>query len=151
MSTEYMKQTYWLDPRDKPGLLIALMRLLAGNSHIAFEGDPDDMAEMNFTSIPGVREGIVAPFKNEWGKNAKVIILPLENDTIPLILREVLPEGRIVHKVGAIQIEKDGEIQFLAGDNFQRECVSVGPAVPEEVLDKLVAVGILRAYHTPIY
>jgi hypothetical protein len=33
MKTEYMKRTYFLDPRDKPALLVALMHRLAGNAH----------------------------------------------------------------------------------------------------------------------
>jgi hypothetical protein len=112
---EYMKQTYFLDPRDKPGLLIALMRHLAGNAHIALEGDQEDMVCMNFDAIPGAVESLVPPFEHQWDQNSRLIVLPLTNETIEPILVEVLPEGRIVHKVGPIQIEKDGDIQFLSG------------------------------------
>lgn len=148
MKNEYMKQTYFLDPRDKPGLLVALMRQLAGNAHIALEGDREDMETMDFSVIPDAVEGLVAPFRHEWDKNGKFIVLPLTDDTIAPILEEVLPEGRIVHKVGAIQIEKDGDIQFLAGDNFHRESVSVGPAVPERLLRDLMASGVLWTYYS---
>jgi hypothetical protein len=143
-----MKQAFFLDTRDKPGLLIALMHALAGNAHLALEGDRDRMSEMDFDKIPGAKEGIVSPFGSEWDENARFVVLPLESDSIPLILREILPKGRIVHDVGAIQIEKNGEIQFLAGDNFHRESVSVGPGVPEQLLKSLVASGILRAYYS---
>ena len=30
---------YWIVPRDKPGLLVAMMHALAGNTRISFEGD----------------------------------------------------------------------------------------------------------------
>ncbi|MBN1437539.1 MAG: hypothetical protein JW936_10740 [Sedimentisphaerales bacterium] len=150
MNNEYMRQAYWLDPRDKPGLLMAVMRQLAGNAHLALEGYEDDMAEMSFDQIQGVREGIVPPFRHEYDEKAKFVVLPLEADTMPLIMQEILPEGRIVHKVGAIQIEKNGAIEFLVGDNFDQECVSAGPGVPEQLLRDLVVSGVLRAYRSRV-
>ena len=148
MRIEYMKRKYWLDPRDKPALLIALMRHLAGNAHIAFEGDRKDMDKMNFGAIQGVVKNLKTPFKHEWDANGAAIVLPLNNHTINPILKEILPQGRIVHKIGAIQIEKDGQIEFIAGDNFHRECVSVGEDVPERLLQDLFDSGILRGYYS---
>jgi len=143
-----MKKSYWLDPRDKPALLVALMHQLAGNAHIVFEGDQEDMESLDFSPIRGIFEGLVTPFNNEWREDSKSLVLPLTNDTIRQILDVVLPEDRIIHNVGAIQIEKDGQVQFMAGDNFHNECVSVGPAVPEQLLKDLVASGILKAYQS---
>jgi hypothetical protein len=143
-----MKRTYWLDPRDKPALLIALMRQLAGNAHIAFEGDRKDMDNMNFSAIQSVVENLKTPFKHEWNANGAAVVLPLNNHTIGPILKQILPEGRFVHEIEAIQIEKDGQIEFIAGDNFHRECVSVGPAVPERLLHDLLDSGILRGYYS---
>ena len=34
-----MNVQYWIDPRDKPGLLRVMMNTLAGDAHISFEGD----------------------------------------------------------------------------------------------------------------
>src|ERR1700690_3543313 len=144
-----MKKAYILDPRDKLALLTALMRMLAGDAHIALEGDIEAMSEMDFGTIPGVIENVLPPFRREWNGDSKFIVIPLTPQTIAPILKEVLPEGRIVHKIGAIQIERHGEIQFFAGDNFHRECVSVGQAVPVELLGDLVISGVLRAYYTP--
>lgn len=143
-----MRQTYFLDVRDKPGLPVALTRRFAGGAHLALEGNRNDMSEMNFDGIQGVKEGIVEPFEHEYDKDARFVVFPLETETIPGILRQILHQVRVVHKIGAIQIEKFGEIQFLAGDNFHRECVSVGPGVPEQLLKDLQASGVLRAYYS---
>ncbi len=141
-----MKKAFWLDPRDKPALLMRLMQYFAGSAHIALEGERENMETMDFSRVQGNIEGLIPPFRHEWGANGKAVVLPLKKDTIKLILDEVLPEGRIVQKVGAIQIEKDGEIVFIAGDNFHRECVSVGNGVPEQLLKEMVASGVLRGY-----
>jgi len=124
------------------------MNLLATHT-LLLKAIIEDMKEMNFSTIPGVSEGLVPPFKHEWDKNGKFIVIPLTAETIEPILKQVLPEGRIVHKVGAIHIEKNGEIQFLAGDNFHRECVSAGAAIREQLLKDLLTSGVLRAYYTP--
>ena len=65
MKIGYMKRTYWLDPLDKPALLVALMRQLAGDTHIAFEGDGEDIDAMNISAIPGAVEGLKPPFTHE--------------------------------------------------------------------------------------
>ena len=39
--SEWMIDRYWPIARDKPGLLTAMMRALAGEAHISFEGKLD--------------------------------------------------------------------------------------------------------------
>jgi hypothetical protein len=73
------------------------------------------------------------------------VIVPLEADTIAPILANVLPSGRIVHQIEHIQILKDGDRQFGAYDNFHPECVVCGDAVPFQLLDHLLAIGVLRS------
>ena len=138
-----MNRTFWLDSHDKPGLLMALMKLFAGTSRIALEGN---LSAGEFSAIPGVVTGRADPFHCEFGVPSQMVILPLTSECIREIQRLLFPGGRIVHDVGAIQIEQDGEIQFMAGDNFHRECVSVGAGVPESLLKNLVEHGILRSY-----
>jgi hypothetical protein len=134
-----MIQAFWLDPRDKPALLIILMKALAGDAHIAFEGD---LSDLDFSQIADA----TASLHRESPESETMVVLPLEIDTIKPILDQVLPEGRIVKKIVAIQIEKSGQVEFMAGDNFHRECVSVGPAVKQSLLQELVARGIIRSY-----
>jgi hypothetical protein len=58
----------------------------------------------------------------------------------------LLPNGKCIHEISAIQIEKNGKIEFMAGDNFHRECVSVGELVSTEFLEEMISKGILRGY-----
>jgi hypothetical protein len=138
-----MKRTFWLDPRDKPGLLVAVMKLFAGTSQIAFEGN---VTVDEFSAVPGAITGRIDPFHCQFSVPSKMVIFPLTTESILEIERVLFPGGRVVHDVGAIQIERDGEIQFMAADNFHRECVSVGAGVPESLLKSLVERGILRSY-----
>ena len=134
----------WLVARDKPGLLAAMMRALAGNSRISFEGD---LSGCDFSRIAGtsvdetecLRRATIYPRQDFVG-------CPLEPETIKPILAEVLPEARVVHQIMHIQIEKDGRIAFGSYDNFHPECIVAGPGVPMALLEQLQASGVLRSF-----
>jgi hypothetical protein len=138
----------WLDPRDKPALFAEVVRHLAGDAHIAFEGDAAAMAIIDVMSIPGAVVGVTAPFARNWDQGTVLVSMPLDDTTIPLILQRVMPEARIVHCVHAISIAKNGRIEFLAADDFHRDCVSVGPAFDPSLLDRFVASGALWGYRS---
>jgi hypothetical protein len=143
-----MKKAYWLDPKDKPGLLVHIMKALVGNAKIALEGN---LEEFDFSAIPNPIYTETETIKHETGiPHDPIIILPLEQDTIKHILDQILPGGKCVSIISAIQIEKNGKIEFMAGDNFHRECVSVGHAIKTELLDEMISKGILRSYKEPI-
>lgn len=141
-----MQQTYWLDTRDKPGLLTNLMKYLAGNAHILLQGNLDNC---DFSSIPRVFGNNNLPLHPLINvDDGPFVILRLEPETIRPILARVLPQGRIVYEIGYILIEKNGRLEFMAGDNFHNECISVGPGISEDMLKELVKRGILRGYTT---
>ena len=119
------------------------MRTLVGDAHIALEGD---LGDLDFSHISGAIYGATATIHRESPDSETMIVLPLEHETIELILDQVLAEGRVLKKIAAIQIEKSGDVEFMAGDYFHRECVSVGPAVPEPFLQELVRRGLIRGY-----
>jgi len=50
--------------------------------------------------------------------------------------------GAIIH----IQIEKGGQLQFGAYDNFHPECIFFGSEVKEDVISSLVSQNIMRPY-----
>ncbi len=136
-----MQQTFWLDPRDKAALFIRVMNLLVGdNVHIMLEGEispselPDSLGQMLHAPLVP-RQAPEAPY---------VLDMPLTEPTVQAITRSVAP--RVVRDVSAIQIVQNLEIQFMVGDNFHRECVSVGPAIPESFLRDLLSAGIIRGY-----
>lgn len=63
--SEVEKDRYWIVARDKPGLLIAMMRALAGNASISFEGDlsrcafPPDLTQTHDETEALVRNTII--------------------------------------------------------------------------------------------
>jgi hypothetical protein len=138
------EKTHWLIARDKPGLLVAMMRALSGNAHISFEGR---LSECQLDEIPGSTDQETPILKrNTLVPRQDFIIVPLEPNTLRPILDRVLPEGRVVHDVIHVQIEKNGKLEFGAYDNFHPECIEAGSGVPETVLKDLKSRGVLKSY-----
>lgn len=77
-------------------------------------------------------------------KHASFVVLPLINENIKPVLNQILPYGHVVHKIQHIQIQKNGAIQLMVGDNFHNKCISVGPEVPLELLSSLKESRIVR-------
>ena len=71
----------WLVARDKPGLLIAMIRELAGNAHVSFEGDlsrcvfPPDLGPDSKETATLKRQTLVPKLD--------FVVLPLEPPTSP--------------------------------------------------------------------
>jgi hypothetical protein len=144
MTTEKRYWLYWLVARDKPGLLIAMMRALCGNAHIALEGD---LSKCRLREIAGATDQETAVLERTTAiPRLDFLVIPLEPDTIRPIMDRVLPEGRVVHDVIHVKIEKDGKVEFEAYDNFAPDCIFAGSAVPETLLEDLTARGVLRSY-----
>lgn len=139
-----MEQAFWLNPRDKPALLLAMMCELLDNSHILLEGN---LSACDLSAIPGAAVGIVEPFRSQSG-GGDAVTLPISEQTIQMVKTCLLPGGRIIRDIAAIQIEQAGQVQFMAADHFHHECVSVGNAILEPLLQELVASGIIRGYET---
>ena len=77
------------------------------------------------------------------------IILPLEQDTIRLILDAVVPADRYMVDIIHIQIEKRGELQFGSYDNFHPECIVSFRGVTMEFLDEFKHTGVIRSWTKP--
>jgi hypothetical protein len=142
-----MQDHYWLVPgassRDKAELLTAMMKALAGNAYISFEGD---LSHCRFPAdLTCSAEETAILRRNTIHPRQDFVIISLETATIDQILDTVLPEDKFVKEVTHIQIERDGTLQFGAYDNFHPECVmSIG--VPHLRLDQLRSSGALRSY-----
>jgi hypothetical protein len=135
---------YHMVARDKPGLLIAMMRALCGTAHISFEGD---LSKCRLAEIAGATDQETSVLKrNTLWPRQDFMVVPLEADTIRPIMDRVLPQGRIVHDVDHVQIEKNGKLEFGAYDNFHPECIGAGAAVLETLLQELTSRGVLRSY-----
>jgi hypothetical protein len=134
-------------PLDPAGLLIAMMRNLAGNAQITMW----EYGDFDFSGINGAREDEPVSRKGcgslRWGHSDRVVI-PLDPATIQRILDQILTEGLLREGMEHIEIERDGKLEFGAYDHFHPRCVGVGPGVPIEVLEELVSQGTI-AYPDP--
>ena len=138
---------YWLVARDKPGLLTHMMRFLAGDAHICFEGN---LSRCGFpASIPRLAEGKSVLRRQTVSPQLDFATLALEPDTLRPILDVVLPANRYMDDIIHIQIEKHRELQFGSYDQFHHECIVCFHGVPTEFLDELKQKGILRAWTIP--
>ncbi len=139
-----MPGSYWLVARDKPGLLIAMMRALTGHAYISFEGN---LSRCDFGLLLPINDGLIYGLRRVTPYPCiDFVVLPLEPDTIRPILDQVLPGARVVHDIIHIQIAKHGRREFGAYDNFHPDCIVCGPLIPQSLLDNLQRRGVLRTY-----
>jgi hypothetical protein len=128
--------------QDKRRLLLALMEELAGGAHISFEGD---LRALTLSSLPGAsgEPTVVLKRATIWPKQDFVVV-PLEPSMGQKIIAAIggTVPGAIIH----IQIEKDGQLQFGAYDNFYPECIYFGSAVKEGVIQSLISQNVMRPF-----
>jgi hypothetical protein len=141
------KDRYWIVPRDKPGLLVAMFRALAGGAHISFEGD---LSRCTFPSELGATGDETAALQRQTAvPRQDFVVLPLEPDTFRQILQVVLKDSRVVKDIVHIQIEKGGRLEFGSYDNFHPECVVAFHGVPTDLLNRLQQNGVIRSWTEP--
>lgn len=126
--------------KDKTRLLTEVMRALAGDAYISFEGD---LSGMQVCQLPGcLRDETSTLRRNTNWPQQDFIVLPLDSPAVWSILKGI--GGTIPKRILHIQIEKDGHLQFAAYDNFHPGCVVFGTALGTDLLDRLFDAGILR-------
>ncbi len=135
----------WIDTRDKPGLLLAMMREFAFNSHISFEGS---LKNLELERLPGSSQNETSALKRTTIKpELDFLVLPLNEDTLNVIWKELSEKDHLVNQgIIHVQIEHNGKLVFGGYDNFHRECVVAYPSVPVKLLDVLKDNGIIRGY-----
>ena len=128
----------WL-VRDKRRLLYAVMDVLAGNTHISFEGS---LGAVQLSGVPGASEAETPVLKRSttWPKQDFVVV-PLEPSTTQTILSKL--GGSVPKSIIHVQIEKAGVLEFGAYDNFHPECLYIGKVVTEKLLESLSSQGVL--------
>ena len=139
------KLRQWIDPRDKPGLLLAMMRAFKNNAHISFEGD---LSNLSFAKIPNVSNEETEALKRQTTyPELDFIVLPLSEQTIEEIWKELSEKDHLVHEgIIHVQIEEKGSLVFGGYDNFHRDCTIAYQGVPITLLDELMIKGIIRGY-----
>jgi len=143
----FPQDRYWLVARDKPGLLTHMMRFLAGDARISFEGN---LSHCDFpASIPRIIEQQSVLQRQTLFPELDFITFALESDTVRPILDVVLPDRRYMDDIIHIQIEKHRELQFGSYDQFHHECIVCFLGVPTKFLDELEQKGILKSWTKP--
>ena len=131
--------------RDKPGLLVAMMRVLAGAAHISFEGRLAECRDLY--ALPGASEVETTVLRrNTLFPRQDFVVLPLEAPTLRPILDVVLPAGRLVRDIVHVQIERGGVLQVGSYDSFHPRCIVCGDGVPVTLLANLKDSGVLRSW-----
>jgi len=142
-----MKKTYRLDTRDRPQLLFAMVRALAGeSSRLSLEGNltQSELARVegvSFEESGALKRGTLQP-------RLDFLILPLTPQNVESVEKAIQSKVGFKGANGIIhaQIEVNGKIAFAAYDNFHREMVVVNADISTKLLDDLVQLRILRGY-----
>ena len=141
------KDRYWIAPRDKPGLLRAMMRELAGDAHISFEGN---LSKCTFPAIlTPADEETPALMRHTAVPRQDFVVVPLEPETVRPILDAVLPNNVFMTDIIHIQIEKAGQLQFGSYDNFHPQCIVAFHGVSTDLLNQLEQQGVIRSWTEP--
>lgn len=124
-----------LDPIDKPGLLISVMRAFEGDtSQISLEGDLpsyalDSLERATFQETAVLKRQTIDPVLD-------LVIAPLNERNRGVIARAISRKDGLTDQSDLIhvQIAKDGRLVFGGYDNFHRECVFVDDLTQEALV-----------------
>lgn len=142
-----MPKKFYINTRDKPGLLIAIMGEFVGTGEISFEGD---LGDTGLDLLPGVSYAETATLRNSSVRTDKpnFLVLPLTEENA-LSIRKVITEKE--HPGGSsniwhVQLSVGGKFVFGAYDHFHPDCVLATDGIPLKLLDKLSENGVIRSY-----
>ena len=140
MSEPTQERAKWSAVHFKNQLLLKVMKQLAGNAEVSFEGN---LRSLNLAAVAGASTDETDLLKrNTIWPRLDFVILPLEPDTIRSIQRVM--GGTIPKSVLHIQIAKAGKLEFGAYDQFHPGALFFGEALGGDFIDALVRDGILE-------
>jgi len=145
------EEAYWLDTKDRHGLFGALARELVGNAHMSIMGR---IKGLNLEDIPGAAKAETAVLRHQTLfsiPREDFIVLPVEPETVEIILARIPAECWNEFRITHVQIEKDGKLEFSGCDYFDVNSTWVGDAVSENLLAGLVSNGILNRFQRDIF
>jgi len=130
----------WNAVHNKNHLLQIAMKHLAGDAQISFEGA---LAALGFFELQGIQTEETAVLKRntEWPRQDFVVasLNPESVQSLIKALGETVPRS-VLH----IQIARKGKLEFGAYDNFDPQALFLGEAFGDELLNDLIAQGILE-------
>jgi hypothetical protein len=125
-------RTIAIEPQDNPGLLLAAMRAFEGSGQIYFEGI--DPPATDLKDLAGARG------------SDDFVVIPLTSENVAAIWKLLTWEANAPSNFIHVQIAAGNRFVFGAHDWFDPNCVAVTDEFPLEVLDRLVADGVIRSY-----
>jgi hypothetical protein len=125
--------------RDKRRFLAAALAELAGDAQVSFEGD---LSMTSLSDVPGASNDETQVLKRGtlWPKQ-DFVVLPLEVEMVLPIMAAVggtVPRG-LIH----VQVQKEGRLQLGLYDNFDPNCIFLGPGLTPSFIATLQEVGVL--------
>lgn len=125
--------------RDKRRFLAAALAELAGDAQVSFEGD---LSMTSLSDVPGRSNDETQVLKRGtlWAKQ-DFVVLPLEVETVRPIMAAVggtVPRG-LIH----VQVQKAGKLQLGLYDNFDPNCMFLGPRLTPSFIATLKEAGVL--------
>jgi hypothetical protein len=145
-STDMEEIIYKLETRDRPRLLVAMMRALAAeDTRISFEGalSQTELAEME--GVIHEESGVLK--RATLQPKLDFLVLHLTQHNLSAIEKAIVSKIAFGHSgIIHVQIESAGKIAFAAYDSFARECVVAYSAVSSALLEELTKSHVLRNY-----
>ena len=136
---------FWIDARDKPGLLLAMMRQFQDQSNISFEGSLGQLTCFSWPAASYEENQVLK--RQTTSPELDFVVIPLTEQSVKDIWKELCEKDHLAHEgIIHVQIENNGRLVFGGYDNFHRECTVAYPGVPLELLEKLKEQGIIREY-----
>ena len=135
---------YFLIVKYSLTLFERLLDQFCGNAHISFEGDLSQCDLRGISLVNREPTGVLK--RNTLQPKLDFIILPIDEDTIQTLKRQILPRIGIHKRVIHAQIEKDGKLVFGAYDNLHPDCVWISKDVPDQFLQELVDSNSIKEY-----
>jgi len=133
----------WIEARDKPALLLAVMKELAGKANISFEGD---LSHLELENIENSRtEETEVLVRHTSSPVLDFIVLPLTEITLQEIWHELSRKDHLVKQgIVHVQIESEGELAFGGYDNFHSESTIAYAALSMEFIVLMKELGVIR-------
>jgi hypothetical protein len=124
-----------------------LARLAGDDSRISFEGT---LANIDLPNVSGVRQEETETLRRGTIRpQFEFLALPLTPESMPEIEKAIQSRIAFNHNEGNVhvQIEKNGQLAFVASDQFDEGCVTaIRPAVRLSLLEELVQKKILHFF-----
>ncbi len=141
---------WFIDTRDKPGLLWAFLRHFATDSSVSFEGD---LSKLILTELPGASTTETLVLKRQTSSPIlDFVTIPVTAETINILHKHLAArglfdqDGALIH----VQVEHSGHLVLGAYDNFHRDCTVALEPTPESLLEQLKAKGVIRSYEVAV-